>query len=177
MPHPALPDNLTKENLGVWISENQIDQLEHIEETPLTPEKITELEHKSSVAPRSILNLEEVKNTFMEKIKKGTMVNTMGEPEPESVTIPPTVGLAILEKRRIVAEETIKSGVEREVFQVFGIPYPEEEKICFFSSDGTPYPSHDYPMNPEQQEKYGLPLFKTTKDGGGGEQTGDFFEV
>lgn len=164
MLHYALPQTYTPENLAAWIMENQIEKKEDLKQIALTPEGVALYEHKSSVASRQIYDLKNILSVFQSIIKKGTPTNFETQnPDPVSMTIPPTLGLDVLEKRREVAEQTIKNGFEIVYTWVYGFPVPEEEKIIFVDIEGNRFESHDYQMNPEQVEKYSKPILKVSK--------------
>lgn len=158
MLHDALPQTMTPENLAVWITENKIDQVTHVEETELSVSDISEYEHKSSMASRTMDDLKELKKKFTDMIKGGTE-------EPFDFTIPPTKGLTALESQRAYADKCIKEGVTKEEKHLYAIPFPETNQILFFDIEGREYDSHQRDMNEEEIEKYARPLLKAVKGG------------
>ena len=101
--HPALPQFMTPENLALWIKENQVEQFEYVDDTPLTQDEISELEHKSSIASRTIDELDNLEKSFKKMLKEGTE-------DPVDFTIPPTKGTKTLKSNRKFADDKIKSG-------------------------------------------------------------------
>lgn len=159
MLHLALPQFLTVENLASWLVDNNIEKKIHVEEKPLTPDDISENEHKSSAASRAIDDLEELKKRFNDMIVKGTE-------EPIDFTIPPTKGTKTLEANRKYADKCIKDGVSKQETELYGIVYPETQQVLFFDIEGNEYPDHHRNMDPEEQENYNKPLLKAIKDEG-----------
>lgn len=162
--HLSLPQKMTPENLAQWITENSIEQRTHDDKFELTRDEIQNLEHSSSVASRAIDRLEQLKETFNNALKDGNgIVDEAGEviegsTGPVSFTIPPTKGLKILKANREFADSQIESGVRLEPTELYGIPYPETEKIVFVDIEGNHFDQYDYNMNPDQIEKYARPL-------------------
>jgi len=148
---------MTPENLASWLVENNIEKKLHVEEKPLTPDDISENEHKSSAASRAIDDLEELKKRFNDMIVKGTE-------EPLTFTIPPTKGTKTLESNRKYADKCIKDGVSKQETELYGIVYPETQQILFFDIEGNEFPDHHRNMDPEEQEHYDKPLLKAIKD-------------
>ncbi len=157
MLHLALPQTLTVENLAAWLVENNIEKKLHVEEKPLTPDDISENEHKSSAASRAIDDLEELKKRFNDMIVKGTE-------EPLTFTIPPTKGTKTLEANRKYADKCIKDGVSKQETELYGIVFPETQQILFFDIEGNEFPDHHRNMDPEEQEHYDKPLLKAISD-------------
>lgn len=151
--HPALPQFMTPENLALWIKENQVEQFEHVEETPLTQEEIAGLEHKSSLASRAIDELDNLEKSFKTMLKEGTEV-------PMDFTIPPTKGTKALKNNRKFADDHIKSGVNEEKTMIYGIPYPEEKKILFFDIEGHRFEARDRDMSDTQMDQFDKPLLR-----------------
>lgn len=151
--HEALPQMMTPENLALWIKENQVEQFEHVDETPLSQEEITELEHKSSLASRAIDDLDDLEKSFKKTLKEGTE-------EPVDFTIPPTKGTKALKSNREFADDKIKAGVNEEKTMIYGIPYPEEKKIIFFDIEGHRFQSRDRDMSDHQITRFDKPLLR-----------------
>jgi hypothetical protein len=151
--HEALPQSMTPENLGEWINSNSIDTNTHIEEIPYTEEEIKEFEHKSSLASRSIDEIEAVEKKVKEMVKEGI-------DEPVNVTIPPTKGTKILKENRLYADEQILKGFNEVSTPLFGIPYPEKEKVLWFDIEGNLFEQYTTDMTPDQLKAHGT-LFKS----------------
>lgn len=171
MRHPALPDTYTPEQLGVWLRDTHVETREHIEENPLTPEDISNFEHKSSLATRAIYDLQEWLKMVQTAVKKGTPVNEDKERLPVNFTLSPTKGLDNLEENRKWAEKIIKDGFTTETTLLFGVAYPEEKKICFFDAAGVHFKQYDHNMTSEQMEKWDKPMLRVS----GGTDAEDLF--
>lgn len=164
--HSCLPQSMTPENLAAWITKNSIETREHIDKIPLTPEKIKELEHKSSVASRAIDELKEVEKLFKAYLKKGTDVdfNTVvpdgQEPKrlPQTITIPPTNGLDVLNERREWADRQIRMGYSQEVRNIYHIPYSEGSQVIGVDIEGNEMEDYTREMTEEEAKKFTLPL-------------------
>jgi hypothetical protein len=164
--HACLPQTLTQENLAAWITKNSIETREHIDKIPLTPEKIKELEHKSSVASRAIDELKDVEKQFKAFLKKGTDVdfNTVvpdgQEPKrlPQTITIPPTNGLDVLNERREWADRQIRMGYSHESRNIYHIPYSETGEIIGVDIEGNEMEDYSRAMTEEEAKKFTLPL-------------------
>lgn len=159
MLHLALPQTLTIENLAAWLTENNIEKKIHVEQKDLTPDDISEFEHKSSAASRALDNLDELLTEIKDTIKSGIE-------EPITYTIPPTKGTKTLKENRKYADRCIKEGVSKQETELYGVVYPEEQKILFFDIQGNEYPDHHRDMDPEEQENYDRPLLKAIKEEG-----------
>ncbi len=159
MLHLALPSTLTPENLATWLVENNIEKKLHVEEKDLTPDDISEFEHKSSAASRALDNLDELLETIKKTIKSGTE-------EPLSYTIPPTKGTKTLKENRKYADRCIKDGVSKQETELYGIIYPETQQVLFFDIEGNEYADHHRNMDPEEQEHYDKPILKAIKEEG-----------
>jgi hypothetical protein len=146
--HEALPQSMTPENLGEWINSNSIDTNTHIEEILYTEEEIKEFEHKSSLASRSIDEIEAVEKKVKEMVKEGI-------DEPVNVTIPPTKGTKILKENRLYADEQILKGFNEVSTPLFGIPYPEKGKVLWFDIEGNLFEQYTTDMTPEQFKTHG----------------------
>jgi len=153
MRHEALPQAMTPEELGVWLSEQSIDRKIYSEETPYTDDEITEFEHKSSVASRALDRLTDLEKKFKERLKNGVE-------EPVDVTIPPTKGSKALEANRKYADDQIEQGYFVRDIDLFAIPYPEGEKILYFDNEGNIWDDYTQDMTKEQKEEY-VGLFKS----------------
>lgn len=149
--HISLPQSMTPEKLGQWLTMNAIENKQHEESFDLTEDEIRNFEHTSSVSSRAMDDLEALKDKFMSFLKDGTQ-------EPTDVTIPPTKGLKALQANREFADAQIKLGVRVEITELYAIPCPENKKICFFDIEGNHFEQHDYRMNPGQMQKYDKPL-------------------
>lgn len=151
--HPALPQVMTPENLALWIKQNQIESFEHTDETELTEEEISELEHKSSLASRALDKLDDLLESFKTTLNSGTV-------DPIDFTIPPTKGIKELKANRENADAKIESGVNEVKTWIYGIPYPEEKRVLFFDIEGNRFESRDRDMNEMQLGKYDKPLLR-----------------
>lgn len=158
MLHPILPSTFTKENLAAWLTENCVEKKIHVEEKDLTADDISEFEHKSSAASRAMDDLEDLKKQFNDTISKGTE-------DPVDFTIPPTKGLKTLEANRKYADKCIKDGVSKQDVELYGVPWPEENKIIFFDIEGKEYEGHERNMNPVEEEQFDQPILKAAKEG------------
>lgn len=159
MLHTILPQTLTVENLAAWLTENNIEKKIHVEAKDLTTDDISEFEHKSSAASRAIDMLEELSKEIKETIKTGTE-------DPKSYTIPPTKGIKTLKENRKYADRCIKDGVSKQETELYGVVWPEENKIIFFDILGNEYPDHQRNMDPEEEENYGAPILKEISEEG-----------
>jgi hypothetical protein len=155
--HPALPSTMTKENLAIWITENRIEEVNHVAEKELLPEDVKEYEHKSSMASRTMDDLEKLKKDFIDTIVNGTE-------EPVDFTIPPTKGLKLLKKNRQFADQCIKDGRSKQDIKLYALPDPEQNTIVHVDIEGTHYPQLDRDMNENELARYERPLLKAVKD-------------
>ena len=158
MKHPAIPSNLTPENLAEWIKSNAAEVIEHVEKTELEEEQVHELEKKSSLASRAIDRLETIKKEFMETLKEGTPDEEM----PVDITIPPTKGLKILKANRAFADKQLENGFLEENIPLYMIPYPEDSLMVAFDIEGNEWPEFTKEMTTEQINKH-KPMLKKDK--------------
>lgn len=182
--HRCLPQTLTKEKLAQLITEKQKQVIPHLDKRTFDPEEIAEFEHKSSLASRSIDELDEVKEQFMHRLKKGTDPDPKDPTkfQPFDITIPPTKGIDALKANREFADGEIKRGYEECVTDVYMIPFPEEELMVAVTIEGYEAPKYTRKMRPEElatdgnlfrketqllEETSGAADIKTTKRKGG----------
>jgi len=158
MKHECLPTGKTPENLAVWIMENNAGEIQHIEKTPLGPEKIAELEHTSSLASRAIDRLETIKKEFMEVLTGGTN----DEETPYDTTIPPTKGLKILKANRAFADKQIEQEFSEETITLYLIPWTSMNIMVATDIEGFEWPEYTKPMTQEQINSY-VPIVKVPK--------------
>lgn len=160
MPHKCLPKGKTPEQLAQIIKDYSAeDPIQHTEKIPLSPERIQELEHKSSAASRALDQLNKVKETFMNFLKNGTTVNPNSDakaPEfmPETVTIPPTKGIKILTANREYADALISDGCETIVTPVYLIPWADQSKMVAVDIEGNEFEGYTRDMTAEEQERF-----------------------
>lgn len=164
MRHDSIPSTLTTEEAAKWIVDNKIETRMHEVRTPLSPEKIKELEHKSSMASRTIDDLKDLEKRIKATIKGGTPMDMSDELEdpvrlPVDFTVPPTKGTKELEANRKFADDMVKSGVEIETTEVYLIPDPENGMVIGVDIEGTEFPEYTRPMTAEEQDRKGK-LFK-----------------
>lgn len=168
---PALPQTFTKEKLAQWITDNAKDTINHEEKVELTPEAISELEHKSSLMSRAIDDLTDVKKEFMDFLTNGTPIDPLQvvkddeEPKhsPQSVTIQPTKGLKILTARRLSADQQLRDGYKTDVTKVYLIPFPEEHRMIAVDVEGNEYEQYSRSYTEVEEEKYTLPVVEEAK--------------
>ena len=176
-PHPCLPQTMTPENLAQWITENQKDIINHVEETELTEEEIRDYEHKSAMASGAIDELKEVEKHFKEILKKGTPTNGDGEYQPYDVTIPPTKGTEVLEANRKYANDKLRDGVNKTETKYYLIPFPEEKLMVAVDIEGQENDQYSREMTEVEEQKFSLPLLESSKPKKGkkAKSTPDFF--
>jgi hypothetical protein len=157
---------MTIEQLAAWIDDNHVgDLIHHVETTDLTEEETTELEHKSSLASRSIDRLQEVLDLFKGYIKDGTPFNTDKEEyEPISITIPPSKGMKSLKANREAADSRLEKGVNEIDTDIYLIPHPDELMMVAVDIEGTEWPDYTRPMTEDEKEAHGK-LFYKGEDG------------
>lgn len=155
MRHPSLPSTLTAEQLGAWIDENKIEEpFDHILKEELTPEEISEHEHKVALASRQLMNLEELKKEFMDTLKNGTPVNLDMEYQPVDITIPPTKGVKALKANVEFHSEILEKGYNEQITKVYKVPYPEAKMIIAVDIEGNEFEDYSRRMTPEEQSYY-----------------------
>lgn len=155
--HRCLPGSKTPEALAKFISEQQKEVKTHIRKIPFTPEEVSDYEHRSSAASRSIDRLEVIKDQFMTKLKKGTDIDP-NNPEqflPFDLTIPPTKGIDALKANRQFADDAIERGYNEETTEIFMIPYPEEEMMVAVTIEGFEAPKYTRKMTSDENALYG----------------------
>lgn len=159
MKHHSIPATLTPENLAQWIDQNKVEQVTHKQETPLSEEEIAEHEHKSALASRQILILEELKKRFVDTLKNGTLVglNEDGTErfEPKDFTVPPTHGLKILEARVAYHSAMLEAGVKIEEIIIYLLPVPESSMIVGVDIEGVEWEQYSRLMTAEEVNKFG----------------------
>lgn len=153
MRHPALPEKMTTEQLGQWITENKIEQKIHVEETPLSDEKIHEYEKKISLVTAKLIELDALKKSFIKTLKKGTPF-LKDEFQPADFQIPPTKGTEALEENRRSYSSILKQGFEEVATEIYGIPYGRKKTVVYFDSEGKEYSGHEEAMTKEQEKAY-----------------------
>jgi hypothetical protein len=168
MRHQSIPVTLSTEEAASWIMQHKIDQIIHRKETLLTPEKIKELEHKSSLASSAIYTLKDLEKLFKEKIKNGTPIENSDELEgpvrlPFDITIPPTKGLKELEANRKYANDLLKAGKEVENTTIYLIPDPENGMVIGMDIEGTEMPDYTREMTSLESDTSGK-LFRKDED-------------
>lgn len=152
--HIALPQKqMTKENLGKWLTENSIEIKQHEEHMDYTDAEIAQFEHESSLASRAIDRLTDLLDSFKSAVNEGNL-------EPQEFTVPETKGLKVIKANREFADSNIERGYQIIPTQLYGIPCTSNSKVCFFDIIGEHWEQYDYKFNPFQEEKYGSPLFK-----------------
>jgi hypothetical protein len=162
--HRSLPQSLTAEKLAEWVTTHQKQVINHITKTPLTPEEVSENEHKSSAASRAIDRLDEVMDLFKLLIKKGTKYDgTTDKHLPESVTIPGTKGKDALTANRQIADSILEKGYNEETTVLYLIPNPDESQMVAVDIEGHEAPKYSRAMTAEEDKMYGK-LF--VKEGG-----------
>lgn len=161
--HRCCPETYTAEQLGKWIEQNQKSVRTHIDKIPLTPEEVSDLEHKSSLASRAIDRLEEVADEFKAFIQGGTPYD--GEKHlPQDVTIPPTKGMKELKANRAHADGILEKGYNEEETTIYIIPFPDEKTMVAVDIEGQEWPDYTKAMTESEEELYGR-LFVKDKDG------------
>lgn len=154
--HPALPQTKTQNELGAWIADNSIEPRTHEEKVNYTEKEIAEWKSRSALISIEIDKLEGVKETFMSFLKKGTPFDQVKEIfEDQRVIIPGTKGIDKLKENREHAGLQITNGFHIVSTSLFGIPFPEGKKICFFDLEANHWEQYDYKMNPHQLTQYG----------------------
>lgn len=182
MIHPACPQTMTKELLAQWITENQKDIINHVEEEDLTEEEVRDHEHKSAMASGAIDELKEVEKEFKEILKNGTPYNNETDSyEPYSVTIPPTKGLQVLEANRKFANDKLRDGRNKIETTYYLIPFPEEKMMIAVDIEGMENEQYSREMTKVEDQKYSLPLLsgtpkKSGKSGKKKQNVPDFLE-
>lgn len=156
--HRTVPQTMTKENLAKWITENQKQVISHIDKTPLSPEEVSDYEHKSSMASRAIDRLDEVKADFMHFYKKGTPYDGTNF-VPQDLQIPGTKGVDALKKNREFADEILEKGYTETTTEVYVIPNPDDSQMVGVTIEGYECPDYTRPMTEDEDALYGK-LFK-----------------
>lgn len=154
--HPALPEKMTPEQLGVWFAENALEKRTHTEEIPLTEESRQEFRERIANSTATIYDLKDIEKAFKDSLNNGTPFNG-NEREPIDYTIPPTKGLKELEANRQFANKILKQGFTTVETEVFGVPYKKD--IVFFDAGGVEYfkePLGDRALDPSAT----TPLFE-----------------
>jgi len=151
--HKALPEKMTIEQLAQWITENKLQIKIHVEETPLSEEKIHEYEKKISLVTQKLIDLEILKKSFIKTLKKGTPF-FKEDFVPADFQVPPTKGTDALEENRRSYSNILKQGFEEEATEIYGIPYGSKKTIVYFDSQGKEFPSHEEPMTKEQEDLF-----------------------
>lgn len=158
MRHETLPQSLTVEKLAQWLYENKVDTKSHTEEVPYTEEEITEFEHKSSLASRSLDKLDAIEQRVKLHLKEGV------HEEPIPITIPPTKGRKILTANRLYADKQIDLGYAMTEIDLYGIPDDRSEQILFFDNEGTIWDDYSENMNEDQKKQY-VGMFSNNEEG------------
>jgi len=149
MRHESLPQTMTVEQLAEWIMSNQKQQIGYEKKYPLTKEEIADHEHKSALASRKILELNDLKKKFNTLIKKGTPIND-GQPMPMNVEIPPTHGLDVLSANVAFHSDILDVGHRVETIMLYLVPVPETSMMVCVDIEGEEYPEYTRPMNPQE---------------------------
>lgn len=161
--HRACPSTYTPERLAVWIKENQKSIRTHVDKIPLTPEEVSDLEHKSSLASRAIDRLEEVMDEFKAYIQGGTPYD--GEKYlPKDITIPPSKGMKELKANRAHSDSILVKGYNEEITEIYIVPFPDESTMVAMDITGCEWPDYTKAMTESEEELYGR-LFVKDKDG------------
>lgn len=161
--HRSLPQTITAEQLGKWITEHQKKVIDHSTKTPLTPKEVSELEHKSAAASGAIYALAEVETRFKDFIKNGTPFDGT-QHQPQDVTIPPTKGKKELEANRLHANSVLKKGYNEDITEIYIIPFPEESTMVAVDIVGNEWVDYTKQMTEQEEGLYGK-LFVKEKDG------------
>lgn len=161
--HRCLPQTITTEQLGKWITEHQKKVIVHTTKIPLTPKEVSELEHKSAAASGAIYALAEVETRFKDFIKNGTPFDGT-QHQPQDVTIPPTKGKKELEANRLHANSVLKKGYNEDNTDIYIIPFPDEETMVAVDITGNEWVDYTKPMTKDENGLYGK-LFVKGEDG------------
>lgn len=161
--HRCLPQTITVEQLGKWITEHQKKVIVHTVKTPLTPKEVSDLEHKSSAASRALDTLDETMEKIKDIIKNGTTFDGTHN-IPQDVQIPATKGTKALKANRLYADESIQKGYNEENTDVYIIPFPDEETMVAVDIKGNEWVDYTKPMTKDESGLYGK-LFVKGEDG------------
>lgn len=154
IPHPCLPQTLTKENLAQFITDNSKNSFSHEEKIPLTAQDIAAFEHRSSAASRALDRLKAIEEDFKHHMVNGTPVKE-GIIQPYDVTIVPTKGTKELKANREFADKILEQGYQVVTTALYTIPYPEESTMVVVTIEGDEWPMYTKPMSKDQKALYG----------------------
>jgi hypothetical protein len=168
--HPNLPQTKTPESLADWIRENEIkdEHKAHTEEVPLDEDEIAEHEHKSALASRAIIALEDLKKAFTTCLRDGTDVKETKDDgtvvyDIRTFTVPPTKGLKALKANVEFHSEILENGFTTTITQIHMIPAPEIKKVIAVTIEGKEWPDYTREMTKEEEEEYGTMFSEENK--------------
>lgn len=148
--HAALPQTMTPENLGQWISENRKDTIAAKGTTILSADERTEYEHISSSCSQKIDELDETAKTFTEYINNGTYNPDVDEENGKNVQIPATVGKKKLTEERKRVDKILRDGHTVEKTTLYVIPWPERKKMVAFDIEGQEWDEYTRDMREDE---------------------------
>lgn len=156
--HPSLPQSATDGELTEWLHNNAIDKTNLVKKIEYTKEELSGFEHIIVNNYKSIQELNDLKDQFVEVLKSGTDVKHLEDGSiqhlPHDFQIPPTKGLKALEGNIDFNMANIKRGGFDEVTMLFLIPVPETKMIIAVNAEGVEYPENSRGMNEDEVKQY-----------------------
>ena len=159
MRHEVLPQSITAEELGAWITKNFKENAQFVEKIDYEDHEIVEFEHKSCKAGQEIQKLKSLLDEATEHVKKGNHTGA-----DVIIKIPPTEGMNTLEKQRSYNDMQVANGGYEDVTTLYGIPYVDESKMVFVDIEGNHFPDFDRGLTTGEMEDYGNMFAKVQAD-------------
>lgn len=128
MRHHALPELMTVESLGQWITTNAKDTFTDSVKYIYTDEEISDFEKSSTRIGIQLIELSDIKKKAVELLMKGSEEDVL-------IEIPPSPGIKILSEMREKFDRMVKSGHEFTDTKIFGIPN-EDGYMYYFDNGG-----------------------------------------
>lgn len=146
--HPALPQFMSAADLPDWIRLNHIEQFTDQRKRMFTEEEKNDFEHESALSGREIKRLTDMKKLIGQLLLKGN-------DEPQTFTIPATLGTKVLERNRNQNYDLIERGYETEDVTIYAIPSATTKTMEFFTAQGEHVAERSRDMTQRELHLYG----------------------
>jgi hypothetical protein len=145
--HPSLPQSLTPENLGIWISQNAKEKFTEKKIIYYTEDELQDFKNKSIEMGIEIKNLTKQKKKFNALMDKGCE-------EYIQVDVLETRGIKALKASRELIEECVEKGYYETDIKIYGIPNVETKNMDFFDIEGNIISERSRPLSTKEIRDY-----------------------
>lgn len=149
--HPSLPQSLTAETVGNWLTHNAKEKYTEEKRFYYTDEELLNFKNMAVASGIEINNLSSLKAKVSKWLEEGT-----DETEEEELTldIPVTSGIKQLKAKRELCEKEVEKGYRSENVKIYGIPNQDDNTMNFFDPQGCIYEERSRPLSTKEIREY-----------------------